>query len=110
MLTREKINANRAKIRRHLVLQAGTDSLKDFDFKISVNAALRARGDEARPVILVKLKQMMKKHVWHGLIVLDLTRDKRNKVIRCSMSLEEKFTASGEYDKLKARLVAGGDQ
>ena len=26
------------------------------------------------------------------------------------MFLKEKFTASGEYDKLKARLVAGGDQ
>ena len=26
------------------------------------------------------------------------------------MFLKEKFTASGEYDKLKARLVAGGDK
>ncbi len=26
------------------------------------------------------------------------------------MFLKEKFTASGEYEKLKARLVAGGDQ
>jgi hypothetical protein len=110
MLTREKINANRAKIRRHLVLQADTDSLKDFAFNISVNAALRERGNEARPVILAELKQMMEKHVWHGVIVSDLTRDDRNKVIRCSMFLKEKFTASGEYDKLKARLVAGGDQ
>jgi hypothetical protein len=40
MLTREKINANLAKIRRHTVLQAGTDSLKNFVSKISVNAAL----------------------------------------------------------------------
>ncbi len=66
MLTRDKINANRANIRRHLVLQAGTDSLKDFAFKISGNAALRERGDEARPVILDELKQMMKNHVWYG--------------------------------------------
>ena len=110
LLTREKINASRAKIRRHLVLQAGTDSLKDFAFKISVNAALRERGDEARPVILAELKQMMEKHVWHGVLVSNLTRDERDKVIRCSMFLKEKFTASGEYDKLKARLVASGDQ
>ncbi len=41
MLTREKINADRAKIRRHLDLQADNDSLKDSVFKISVNAALR---------------------------------------------------------------------
>ncbi len=56
MLPHEKINTNRAKIRRHLFLQASTDSLKDFAFKIFVNAALRERGYEARPVILAKRK------------------------------------------------------
>jgi hypothetical protein len=56
MLTREKINANRANIIRHIVLQACTDSIKDFAFKISVNAALRKRDDEARLVILVEFK------------------------------------------------------
>ncbi len=46
----------------------------------------------------------------YGVFVSDLTRDERDKVIRCSMFLKEKFTASGEYEKLKARLVASGDQ
>ena len=110
LLTREKVNAVRAKTRRHLILRCDRDALKEYAFKISVNAALRDRGDEARPVILAELKQMMEKHVWHGVLVSDLTRDERDKVIRCSMFLKEKFTASGEYEKLKARLVAGGDQ
>ncbi len=109
-MTREKIYVNREKIRRHLVLQAGADSLKDFAFKISVNAAVRECGDEARPVIFAELKQMMEKHVWHGVVVSDLTRNERDKVIRCFVFLKEKFTASGEYDKLKAKLVADGDQ
>jgi hypothetical protein len=77
MQIREKISANRAKVRRHLALQTGTDSLKDFAFKISVNAALRERGDESRPAILVDLKQMMEKCVWHGVIFSYLTRDER---------------------------------
>ena len=110
LLTREKMNAVRAMNRRHLILQGDRDTLKEHAFKISVNTALRERGDEARPVILAELKQMMEKHVWHGVLVSDLTRDERDKVIRCSMFLKEKFTASGEYEKLKARLVAGGDQ
>ena len=46
----------------------------------------------------------------YGVVVSDFTRDERYKVIRCSMFLKEKFIASGEYDKRKARLVAGGDQ
>ena len=53
---------------------------------------------------------MMEKHVWRGVLVLNLTRDKRDKVIRYSMFLKENFTNSGEYEKLLARLVAGGDQ
>lgn len=42
---------------------------------------------------------------------LHMRTDKKQlkKVIRSSMFLTEKFTASGEFDKLKARLVAGGD-
>ncbi len=52
--------------RRHLILQGDHDILKEHAFKISVNTALRERGDEARPVILAALKQMMEKHVWHG--------------------------------------------
>ena len=32
------------------------------------------------------------------------------RIIRSSMFLKEKFLASGEFEKLKARLVAGGDQ
>ncbi len=95
LLTREKVYAARVMTRRHLVLQDHRDILKEHAFKISVNAALRDRGDEARPVILAELRQMMEKRVWHGVLVSDLTRDERDKVIRCSMFIKEKFTASG---------------
>ena len=53
---------------------------------------------------------MMNKQVWHSVLVYHLTRDERDKIIRCSMFFKEKSTAPGEYDKLKARLVAIGDQ
>ena len=110
ILASEKMNANQAKIRPHLLLQAGIDSLKVFAFNVSGNAALLERGDETRPVRLAELNQRMENHAWHGVIVSDLTRDERDNVIRCSMFLKEKFSASGEYDKLKARLVFGGEQ
>ncbi len=71
-----------------------------------MDAALRDRGYEARPVILAELKQVMDKQVWHGVLVSHLTRNKHGRIIRCSMFLKERFTASGEYEKLKARLVA----
>jgi hypothetical protein len=56
MLAREKINATRANIRRRIIIQSDHDNLKNFAFKISVNGAIRYRGDEARPVIIAELK------------------------------------------------------
>ncbi len=44
------------------------------------------------------------------MIVSYLTRDERDTVIHCFMFLKEKVTASSEYDKLNARLVADGDE
>jgi hypothetical protein len=40
----------------------------------------------------------------------DLTKKQRRAVIRSSMFLKDKFLASGQFDKYKARHVAGGDQ
>jgi Reverse transcriptase (RNA-dependent DNA polymerase) len=42
--------------------------------------------------------------------VRTLTAEQRSSIIRSSMFLKEKFLATGEFEKLKARLVAGGDQ
>ncbi len=83
---------------------------KDYAFKISITAALRDRGDEARSVIMAELQQMLDKKVWHGVRTNGLTSNERKAVIRSSMFLKDKFTASGVFDKIKARLVAGGDQ
>ncbi len=63
MLTREKINVTRAKIRPRLIIHVDHNNLKDFAFKVSVNTALRDRGDEVRPVIIAELKQRMDKQV-----------------------------------------------
>ena len=109
LLTR-KADAARAACRRNLLRQSDIGVKQDFAFKISLNAALRERGNEARPVVMAELQQMVSKRVWHGVLVSDLTFAERNAIIRSSMFMKDKFTASGEFEKFKARLVAGGDQ
>jgi hypothetical protein len=54
------------------------------------------------------LQQMIDKKVWTSLIVSDLTAEERKSIIPSSIFLKEKFKPSGNFDKLKARLVAGG--
>jgi hypothetical protein len=97
----------------------GVDSLQSLQyyrsesssvFTISVTEALRNRRDEATPVIMAGLKQMLDKHVFHGVRTNDLTKTQRSAIIRSSMFLKDKYLASGAFEKLKARLVAGGNQ
>ena len=77
---------------------------------ITVREAIRTRGTEAESVIMKELSQMITKKVWTPVDGRSLTAEQRNGVIRSSMFLKEKFFATGEFEKLKARLVAGGDQ
>ena len=53
---------------------------------------------------------MIAKKVWSPVNLKVLTKDEMYRIIRSSMFLKEKFLASGEFEKLKTRLVAGGDQ
>jgi Reverse transcriptase (RNA-dependent DNA polymerase) len=82
----------------------------DSAFTISVTAALRDRRDEATPVIMAELKQMLDKRVWHGVHTQDLSKKQRSAIIRSSMFLKDKYLASGAFERFKARLVAGGNQ
>ena len=53
---------------------------------------------------------MLTKGVWTPVDGRQLTAEEKCRVIRSSMFIKEKFLSSGEFEKLKARLVVGGDQ
>ena len=83
---------------------------REYVMNISVNEALRTRGKDAECVILKEFEQMVEKKVWAPVNVQRLPSEEKARIIRSSMFLKEKFLASGKFEKLKARLVAGGDQ
>ena len=82
----------------------------DSDSTISVTAALRDRRDEATPVIMAELKQLLDKHVWHGVRTRDLSKKQQGSIIRSSMFLQNKSPAFSTFERFKARLVAGDNQ
>jgi len=63
MVARQSTIIKRSTCNRHLVRQVNCGDTKDFAFKISLNSALRERGNEARPVIMAELRQMVDKCV-----------------------------------------------
>jgi hypothetical protein len=75
---------------------------------MSVKAALRDHPAAAETAIQAELKQMLAMNVWTPVYKKDLTEAERKSIIRSSMFCKEKFLPSGAFEKMKARLVAGG--
>ena len=78
-------------------------------YRISVKQALKKNEKASKASMMKELRQIVDKDVFDILEKANLSKRQLRKAIRSSMFLTEKFTASGEFDKLKARLVAGGD-
>ena len=79
------------------------------EFRLSTKQATQLHGEEKTSEVLRnELQQMLSKDVWEPVCWDYLTEVEWKSVIRSSIFLKEKFTASGVFDKLRARLVAGG--
>ena len=83
---------------------------KDYAMNVSVKAALKSRGAEAERVILKELSQMRDKKVWTPVHMSVLTNTEKHGIIRSQILLKEKYLPTCVFEKLKARLVAGGNQ
>ena len=77
---------------------------------MSQKQAIRKLGaDVALSAIGKELRQMVDKGVWVPVRWTDLSAMQSKKMIRSSMFLKEKHLPNGDFEKLKARFVAGGD-
>jgi Reverse transcriptase (RNA-dependent DNA polymerase) len=87
------------------MLESGS---RKWAWQLTVNKALDKFGKHAVKSLCAELQQMHNKRVWEPVSVKTLSISERKSVIRSSMFLKEKFSSTGEFQKLKARLVAGG--
>ena len=78
---------------------------------MSQKQAIKKLGERiALPAISKEIKQMLDKKVWTPVHLKDLTEKEKKQVIRSHMFLKEKYDAVGKFEKLKGRLVAGGNE
>lgn len=75
---------------------------------ISVKKALNQYGKSALKSIVSEIQQLVDKTAFTPQHLNSLTKNQLKKIISSHMFLKEKFTSTGEFEKLKSRLVAGG--
>ena len=83
---------------------------KEFAFVVPARMAMKERPEEALPVILSELQQHLDTPNWHPVRWSSLTPEEKKNVLRSKVFMKDKFTASGAFDKYKARMVAGGNR
>jgi hypothetical protein len=81
----------------------------EHGFRISVKAGLKRFGKRATESILKELKSINDKGVFELVKLDSLSNTQKKKIIRGFIFLKEKFLPDGRFDKLKSRLVAGGN-
>jgi hypothetical protein len=86
-----------------------SDKMYIHAWNITVRRALKEMYEPALKAISSELTSMITKGVLTPIDYSKLTPTQRNLVLYSHMFLKEKFLPDGEFDKLKARLVGGGD-
>ena len=80
-----------------------------YGFNMSVKKALATYKEEGFRVLVDELQQMINKGVMHPVRTCDLSSEQYKAIIRSSTFVKAKYKPDGSFDKLKARLVAGGN-
>ena len=79
-------------------------------YNLTIRQAIDKLGDDAVDSIVKEIQQLDDRRSFEGVKTEDLTFEERRRIISSSMFLKDKYTADGKFEKLKARLVAGGHQ
>ena len=79
-----------------------------YQLHVNLKTALAKHGKVGADAVRIELVQMLEKGVWEYVNVGKLNRQQRRSIIRSMIFLKEKYDSTGVFEKLKARLVAGG--
>ena len=80
----------------------------EYCLQLSASKALKTMPEAAAKSIFAEVSQLDDKCVIKPVLASDLDDQAKKAIIRSSLFLKEKYLPDGTFDKLKARLVAGG--
>lgn len=84
--------------------------MTDTPKRLTRKMAMKKFGQSALDASVKEIKQIDDKGTWQPVDLASLSKRQFKNVIRAFLFLKEKFRADGVFEKLKARLVAMGNQ
>ena len=76
---------------------------------MTVKKAVMGQGDAALKEIIKEIKNIhVERKGFEPLLFKDLTKEQKGKIISGKIFIKNRYLADGSFDKVKARLVAGG--
>lgn len=107
--TRHTFRPSKSGVNRVQHARAETSREKHHSaYNMTIMKALKTFGKKANSSMLKEMLSIDEKGVLKQVRVRDLTSKQIKKIIRSKMFLKEKYLSTGEFEKLKARFVAGG--
>lgn len=82
---------------------------REYGLNMTVNQGIQKLGYDAILAIVREIMQIVDREVFEGVEYSKLTLEEMKKIITSFCFLKEKYNSEGVYEKLKARLVGGGN-
>jgi len=81
---------------------------REFGLNMTVRQGIQKLGYDAILAVVQEIMSLCNMETFEGKKVTDMTEEQLKRIITSKTFLKEKFTPEGIYERLKARLVAGG--
>ena len=81
---------------------------REFGLNMTVRQGIEKLGYDAILAVVQEIMSLNNLQTFEGIKVKDMSEDQLKRVITSKTFLKEKYTPEGLYERLKARLVAGG--
>ena len=104
---RYNLRTNRAKPGRWEYIKLAEK--REYGLQMSTRTALKSFGTSAMDSLIKEVCQLLDKNAVKPVDLSSLSQAQVDGIIRSHVFYKEKFYPTGEFEKLKARLVAGGD-
>ena len=92
------------------VLTVASNNQKQHTCNLSIKGAIKTHGNVAVKALFTECSSLLGKSTFHPISKKTLSEAELKAVIRSSCFVKEKTTPEGIVDKVKARVVAGGNQ